>query len=238
MPVVAIEGRHGSEAREIGRRVALTLEIDFVDRLLLAEIARRVGSTVQAVAESEQQPTRVVDRLARLVQRMLERSAVAGSGGDPYFGPGVETLLSRPYRELEGATATSSIEVAEQQFIATTREVIRDIAEDGSVVILSRGGAAILQDNPKVLRVGVVADVEDRVRRTMAQEQLEMDAARQVVEQSDASQGRYFQKAFDTVPTDPFVYHVMVNTSDIGIDRASELISGLARALQSEGSLA
>ena len=38
MPVVAIEGRAGSLAPELGHLVADELKIDFVDRLLLAEI--------------------------------------------------------------------------------------------------------------------------------------------------------------------------------------------------------
>ena len=235
MPVVAIEGRVGSLAPDVGHLVAARLGADFVDRLLLAEIARRVGSTVQAVAETERRSTRLVDRLARLVQRMMESSAVAGSGGDPYFGPGVETLLARPYRELDAPASAFSTELGEKQFIDTTREVIRDIAETGSVVILSRGGAAVLRDSKKVLRVGLVADKEDRVRRIMARERLDIDAARDFVEHSDRAQARYFDKAFGTSPTDPFLYHVRLSTSGIGVERAAELISGLARAMQTEG---
>ncbi len=231
MPVVAIEGRAGSLAPELGHLVADELKIDFVDRLLLAEIARKVGSTVQALAESERRPTGVVERLAGLVQRMLERSAVAGAGGDPYFGPGIDTLLSRPYRELDDVI-TSSRDLGQQQFIDSTREVIRDIAEDGSVVIVSRGGSAILKDVPTVLRVGVVADRADRIRRIMAREKLTEEQAEEFVEHSDNAQADYFEKAFNSSPIDPFLYHVMINTSDITVERATEIVAPLARELQ------
>lgn len=234
MPVIAIEGRVGSYAPDVGRLVARELKIDFVDRLLLAEVARRAGSTVQAVAETEARPSRLVDRLARLVQRMLERSAVAG-GGDPYFGPGVETMLSRPYRELDDPAAAYPGELSEQKFIDTTAEVIRDVAEDGSVVILSRGAAAILRGNENVLRVGLVADREDRVRRIMEREQLDIDAARDFVEHSDHAQGRYFEKAFESSPIDPFLYHAMINTSGVSIENSVNLITGLARTMRAEG---
>ena len=236
MPVVAVEGRAGSLAPVLGHLVADELEIDYIDRLLLAQIAKRVGSTVQALAESERRPTGVVERPAGLVQRMLERSAVAGAGGDPYFGPGIDTLLSRPYRELDDVI-TSPRDLGQQQFIDSTREVIRDIAEDGSVVIVSRGGSAILKDVPRVLRVGVIADRSDRVRRIMERERLSEEQAEEFVEHSDSAQAAYFEKAFDSSPIDPFLYHVMINTSEISVERAAEIVVPLARELQERGQL-
>ena len=68
MPVITIEGSVGSYAPEISRSVASKFNIDFVDRLLLAEVARRVGTTVQRVSEAEQLSSRLVDRLSHLVQ--------------------------------------------------------------------------------------------------------------------------------------------------------------------------
>ncbi|MBI4220591.1 MAG: cytidylate kinase family protein, partial [Chloroflexi bacterium] len=155
MTVITIEGRAGSGAPDLGRIVAKELGLDYVDRLLLAEIGKRVGSTVEALVETERRAPGMVDRFARLIQRMLERSAVAGTGGDPYFGPGVEVLLSRPYREIEEPVVTAGHQLGEKEFIQTTREVVRDLAEIGNVVVLSRGGGAILKDRPSVLRVGL-----------------------------------------------------------------------------------
>lgn len=231
MAVVAMEGRAGAYGPAIGREVAKTLGLDFVDRLLLAEVARRVGASIQAVAESERQPSGLVDRLARMVQRMLERSAVAGSGGDPYFGPGIETLLARPYRELEEPPAAAATGLGEKEFINTTREVIEDIAESGDVVILSRGAAAILRDNPQVLRIGLIAHKDDRVHRIMVRERLNADEAAKFIENSDRAQARYFNRAFGSSPIDPFLYHVVINTSDIGVPRAADLICGLNKDL-------
>jgi cytidylate kinase len=235
MTVITIEGRTGSGAPDIGRVVAKELGLDFVDRLLLAQIAKRVGSTVEALVETERRAPTLVDRAARLIQRMLERSAVAGTGGDPYFGPGVEVLLSRPYREIDEPIVTSAHQLGEKDFIRTTREVVVDLAEVGNVVILSRGGGAILRDRPGVLRVGLVAKLEDRVRRIMLREHLDMDHARLFVQQSDEAQHRYFQDAFGTTPIDPFLYHVMWNTSEVGVEYAARTIIEMARSMRERG---
>ncbi|MDA1256292.1 MAG: cytidylate kinase-like family protein [Chloroflexi bacterium] len=232
MTVIAIEGRAGSGAVDVGRAVAREMGLDFVDRLLLAEIARRVGATVEAVHDSTLRTPGRGERFVNLVQRMLERSSVAGAGGDPYFGPGVDTLIARPYAEMSVSPATSAQEVDEQHFISTTAEVIRDVAEAGNAVIVSRGCAAILRDKPDVLRVGLVAQRSDRARRVLSQFQLDdMEAAEQYVDRSDTAQARYFERAFGTSPLDPFLYHVMWNLSQVSDEWAAARIMDASRAL-------
>ena len=236
MTIIAIEGRVGAGAPDVGRIVARELDIDFVDRLILAEIARRVGSTVGALADQERRVPSFVNRLTQSVQRMLQRSAVAGMGGDPYFGPGVEHLLSRPYNEMdEEAPASTAAELDDQHFRDTTAEVIRDIAEAGNVVILSRGGSAILRDRTDVLRVGMVARMEDRVARVMQQEKLDEDAAKEHIRHADRAQHTYFEKAFNSSPIDPFLYHFMWNTSDVSVEYAAQVLIDAAREMDDLG---
>lgn len=232
MTVIAIEGRAGSGVVDVGRAVARALDLDFVDRLLLAEIARRVGATVEAVHDSTLRTPGRGERIIGMVQRMLERSSVAGTGGDPYFGPGVDALIARPYAEMAESPVTSAQELDERHFISTTAEVIRDVAEAGNAVIVSHGCAAILRGRTDVLRVGLVAREPDRSRRILSQLQFDnLEVAEQYVAQSDAAQARYFQRAFGTSPLDPFLYHVMWNLSEVSDDWAAARIIDASRAL-------
>ena len=238
MAVITIEGRIGSGTTEVGRAVAKEFGIDYIDRLLLADIARRVGTTVEALADTERRVPSRASRFAHLIQRMLQRSAVAGMGGDPYFGPGIETLLARPYHDLEEPPAASAEEVNERHFIDTTAEVITDLAEIGNVVILSRGGAAILRDRADVLRVGLVAHQADRVRRIMERESLSEEDAAEWIEHSDQAQLRYFQRAFNTTPLDPFLYHFMLHTGEIGVEHATAIVVDAVRLITGSGTAA
>ena len=235
MTVITIEGRAGAGAPELGLIVARELGIDFVDRLILAEIARRVGATVGALADQERRVPSFVNRLTQSVQRMLHRSAVAGMGGDPYFGPGVEHLLSRPYTEMDEQPATTASELDEVHFMDTTAEVVRDIAAADNVVILSRGAAAILKDKADVLRVGVVAHMQDRVSRVMDRQKLDTEGAKAYIEHADRAQHRYFEKAFKSSPIDPFLYHFMWNTSDVSIEYASQVTIEAAKEMADKG---
>ena len=237
MSVITIEGRLGAGGPDLGRMVAKEMDLDFVDRLMLADIAKRVGSTVTALADQERRVPSLASRFAQTIQRMLHRSAVAGMGGDPYFGPGIEQLLARPYSEMEEPPHTSAEEIDEKHFIETAAEVIRDLAEIGNVVLLGRGGASILHDNPQVLRVGVVAKMEDRIVRVQQQMKFETaEQAEQLIEHTDLAQHRYFEKAFGSSPIDPFLYHFMWNTSDVSLEYATQVTIDAA-SVMSEKSL-
>ena len=236
MSVITIEGRLGAGGPDLGRIVANELGLDFIDRLMLADIAKRVGSTVTALADQESRVPSLANKFAQAIQRMLHRSAVAGMGGDPYFGPGIEQLLARPYNEMEEAPHTSAEEIDEQHFIDTALEVINDLAEIGNVVILGRGGAAILHDSPSVLRVGVIAKMEDRITRVQQQMRLDTpEAAESLIEHTDLAQHRYFERAFDSSPIDPFLYHFMWNTSDVSLEYAAQVIVDAANVMTDKG---
>lgn len=236
MTVITIEGRLGAGGPDLGRLVAKEMHLDFVDRLMLADIAKRVGATVTALADQETRVPSLANRFAQTIQRMLHRSAVAGVGGDPYFGPGIEQLLARPYSEMEEAPHTSAEEIDEQHFIDTAAEVIRDLAQIGNVVLLGRGGAAILHDNPSVLRVGVVAKMEDRVARVQSQMRIQKpEEAESLIEHTDLAQHRYFERAFDSSPIDPFLYHFMWNTSDVSLEYAAQVTIDAAQVMSEKG---
>ena len=131
MSVITIEGRLGAGGPDLGRMVAKELGLDFVDRLMLADIAKRVGATVTALADQESRVPSLANRFAQAIQRMLHRSAVAGMGGDPYFGPGIEQLLDHRVKipmggrvgslNVSAAAAVMLFELQRRSRLATSR---------------------------------------------------------------------------------------------------------------------
>ena len=102
MPVITINGPIGCGAVTIGQMVAEELNLNFVDRLFFTEAARIVGTPVGTLIAKEQRVDRFRDRLGRFVQTMLERSAMSGVSGEPYFGRGIENLPPETYMDLAG----------------------------------------------------------------------------------------------------------------------------------------
>ena len=225
MAVVTIGGPTGGGGRLIGPLVAERLGSDYVDRLILANAARQVGATVEALHQREERPVTMAERFSATLQRLLERSALAGAGGDPYFGAGTMVMLAEEFEELPRHTITRGHEVEDEEYIKAIRSVVVELAKEGNVVIVKRGGAIILRDVPGVLRVGTVASIEDRLARVIERDRLDPDEARKVVGARDKARADYFKRYFRVAnPDDPLLYHLMINTSDVDIDYAVDIV--------------
>lgn len=232
MPVITINGPVGSGAIDIGQTVAQTLNIDYVDRLVFAEAAKLVGSPVGVLVEKEQRVVRFRDRLARFLQTMLERSAVSGVGGEPYFGRGIEMLPAETYTELAGDPSSTAQQVNDKAYIEATSAVVRDLTRAGNVVIIGRGANMILLDAPGVIHVGLLAPLELRVENIMRREHFERGDAAAFVEEVEQARVTFFRKFFKVHPDDPTLYHAMLNMGKMRPTTAAEIIIHAAGDLE------
>ena len=234
MAVVTMGGLSGGGARALGPEVAQQLGADYVDRLILTDVARHVGATVEALHQREERPPTRGERFSRTLQRILERSAVTGAGGDPYFGPGVAAFFTEEYEELPQPTITRGHELEDERYIEAIRKVLRDLANGGNVVIVGRGAHIILEDMPNVLRVGVVANLEDRVVTVMERERLSKEQAAETVRTRDEARAYFFRRFFGIEePDDPTLYHLVVNTSVVRLDYAADIVIRASEAVES-----
>ncbi|MBM3945929.1 MAG: cytidylate kinase-like family protein [SAR202 cluster bacterium] len=225
MPVVTINGQIGSGAREIGPVVAQSLGVDYVDRLVLAEAGRRVGASVAALAEKEQRLVPLRQRVSRLLQAALERSASSGGAGDPFFQPSLEALTLSPYPETtRGEPITQAQELDDQRFMEAVSQVIKDLAADNNVVILGRASSLVLKGWPGALHVSTIATTEYCVETMMRREGITKDAATKLVTEQERGRISYFRRFYKADPVAPFLYHLTINVPEIGIDAAARII--------------
>ena len=88
MPVITINGVIGSGTLEVGHMVAQNMGINYVDRYIFSEAARLVGSPIGQMIEKEQRVIPFREKVARFMQTVLERSAVAGDRRRAILRPG------------------------------------------------------------------------------------------------------------------------------------------------------
>ena len=62
MTAITFGGLAGAGARSLGPLVAQRLEADYVDRLILTDVARHVGATVEALHQREERPPTTGER--------------------------------------------------------------------------------------------------------------------------------------------------------------------------------
>ena len=238
MAVIAMSGLSGGGARILGPLVAERLGADYVDRLILTDVARHVGATVEALHQREERPPTRGERFSRILQRILERSAVTGAGGDPYFGPGVAAFLTEEYEDLPQPTITRGHELEDEAYIEGVRKVIHDLAANGNVVMVGRGAHMILKDVPAVLRVGIVANLNDRITTIIERERLDSEQATKTIAARDQARAFYFKRFFEIDdPENVTHFHLAINTSAISLEYATEVVIEASNALEA-GSLA
>lgn len=234
MAVVTFNGPMGSGGVEVGVLAARMLHADYVDRLVLAEAAKRIGSTVAVLTIKEQQNIAMGDRIAYFLRTMLERSAMSGAGGEPYFSPGIEYLPSEEYTDLAAEPLTAAQRLNDQHFADVTGTVITDLAKAGNVVIDGRGSNMILKDMPGVLHVGLVAPLELRVKTIAGREHLSEEDAQKHTVELEKGRVAYYRKFFKVQPDDPALFHLVLNMGTMNPKVAAEIVAHAAQDLASE----
>ncbi|MGQ9571737.1 MAG: cytidylate kinase-like family protein [Dehalococcoidia bacterium] len=234
MPVVTISGTMGSGAREIGPLVAEMLGVDYVDRQILVDAARRLGVSAEALVERDQRSTGLRERLANMLRTFLERSAVAGVG-DPLIGSaGLEVLLARTYREMGAEVSSSAQELDDAHYIKTITAIIRELGETGNIVILGRGSQIILKELPIALHVLVQAPLKVRISHLAKRDQLTVEEAAKRIEEVDSGRAAFHRKFFKVDVDDPSLYDLVINTTRLPFTVAAETVCLAARAMERE----
>ncbi len=233
MAVITLGGLTGGGGRLLGPKLAKRLDADYVDRLILTNAAQHVGATVEALHQREQRPPTRGERFSRLLQRTLDRSSAIGMGGDPYFGPSAMAFLTQEFEEIPQPTITRGHELEDEKYILSMRNIIRQLAEGDNVVIVGRGGAIILRSMSNVLRVGTVARIEDRIGVIMDRYGIDRAQAEKTVRERDLARAYYFKRYFGIDDPDaPELYHMVINTSDIDMDYAVDMVVEACGALE------
>jgi cytidylate kinase len=102
---------------------------------------------------------------------------------------------------------------------------IRGAYKRGNVVIVGRGGQAILQERPDVLHVRIEAPLHDRVRRVQELEDLSPDDARDRIVTRDRAAAAYLKRFYAIDWSDPVLYHQVINMGKWDIDAAAHLVA-------------
>ena len=225
MPVITINGPIGCGSVTIGQMVAEQLGINFVDRMIFTEASRIVGTPVGTLIAKEQRVNRFRDRLGRFVQTVLERSAMSGVSGEPYFGRGIENLPPETYMDLTGEGGGVVQKLDDKTFIDATTKVVKDIHAKGDAVIIGRGANQILADATDTLHVGLIAPMSVRVETLMAREHFEREEAEIHVVELERAREDFVQKFWKVHPNEAKHYHMMLNMGRMSPKIAAEVIA-------------
>jgi cytidylate kinase len=217
--VICVSRTLAAGGEEVARALSQRLGFRYVDEEIVARAAEKDKVDVQLVKDAEKRQS--------FIDRLLESLAVAPSPEVMAVSPGLmHPAVFATGLELAGSGAAIRGTEHYRQLI---RDVVRETARQGSVVIVAHAAAMALAGEEGVLRVLVTASPEVRADRLAEARKISADEAAAEIKESDKSRREYFKSFYEVRDEAPTHYDIIVNTDALSIDQAIEAIVSAAR---------
>jgi len=201
MPVITISRQYGAGGKTIANLVAHKLGYQMFDDEILQEVARKANVSKHWVDSVEKEAG---SKFQRFISGIVPKSLI-------------ERIL-----DSEGGY------IDEEIYIDLLYKVITRIADQGNAVIVGRGGQYILEGFENTYHILLIADKLHRIQFMEEHYQLSSSEALKVVNANEKKRATLFRK-FGKEGYDNHVhYNIVINTSVIPIQKASDIICKLA----------
>jgi cytidylate kinase len=120
----------------------------------------------------------------------------------------------------------------ESQCVNLVKDTIVGAYKRDNVVIVGRGGQAILRENYGVLHVRLNAPLGARALRIKERESFGLGAATDLVKQKDQATSAYLKRFFDIDWDNPLLYHLILNTGKWESEDIAQMIVGALSRLK------
>ncbi len=210
MAIITMSRQIGSRALEFANQLCSELGLVAFDKNLMAKVATNVGLSAQEIidySEDEYEKRGFFEALFRRSRALGEVSMWVDS-------------QTRTVRQFD-----------EEDAIGLIRSTMNAAYKRGDVLIVGRGGQAILENRPGVLHLRVVAPFEDRVLQLQASEKLSAAQARRLIEERDAATQEYLRMFHHIDVDDPTLYHMVLNTGKLSVGQCVDLVKQALVAL-------
>jgi LacI family transcriptional regulator len=219
MAVITISRQYGSGGDEVATRICEMLGYRCFDKRLMAQIASEMTLSDSEIVDFSEDDYKVRSFL------------------DLLFGASTPRTVAQVRSWKEDATGARVPEVKlldENQAIALVQATIEASYKQGNIVIVGRGGQAILKDKPGVVHVRIEAPLEIRVKRIQDQKNIDTAAALEMVTERDKASADYLKRFHDIDWSDPALYHLVINTGQWNTEATAHLIVNAVSYLHSK----
>jgi cytidylate kinase len=208
MAAITISRQFGAGGRTLGERLCDRFKFRLVDEFVIDELARKAkvkGGWLTAM-EKEASST-LLSLLSNIVSSGLIYRTPSAPGED---------FERKKYKDF-------------------LRRIMTTMANEGGYVLLGRGSQLILRTHPKVFRILLVAEYEDRVKFMLQRYHLSEEEAKKIIKEKETQRAAVATNIFGADIDDPKIYHIILNTSllpfDWAVDFAGDIFARFRKEL-------
>ena len=201
--IITIARQYGSGGREIGEEVARLLGIPLYDKEIITDTAAK-GEIDEAV---------VINKDETAANSLLYTLAMGSNA--------VGTVAHFGYK----------MPINDKLFLLQS-EIIKGYAEKGSCVVIGRCADYVLRDEPKLVRVFIYGNTENRIERVKAfRPEIKHSQIIDLIHKTDRRRSSYYNFYTGNKWGKLENYDLAINSSTLGMKGAAELIAKAAKKL-------
>jgi cytidylate kinase len=129
----------------------------------------------------------------------------------------------------DAPTFLERVSARKEQYLAIFRSIFFEYMVQGKIVYHGLAGHIFLTDVPKVLKVRIIADFEDRISEKVEREGMTYVEARKNLLRQDSERARWARQLYGKDNLDPRLYDLYLNLRNISLDAAVSIIAGTAQ---------
>jgi len=111
-----------------------------------------------------------------------------------------------------------------EPYVAYIRAALLHQVQKDNVVYHGLAGHFLLKGVPHVLKVRIIADLEDRVKEEMKRENISAEEARRILRKDDDERRKWSKHVYGIDTWDPSLYDLVINIKYITVDGAADII--------------
>ncbi|MDY6106307.1 MAG: cytidylate kinase-like family protein [Candidatus Limisoma sp.] len=199
--VITVGRQFGSGGHDIGRRLAERLGISFYDKELLLEAARQSGMNPELIKKTDERlPSFYIGNLSMSIGYYIQP-----------FHSSASTIY---YEAIQSAV----------------RQMIEQLAEKESCVVVGRCADYLLRHNPNCINIFISAPIDDCAERVARRLSINLSDARDKVEKENKLRADYYNFYTDRQWGQADTYDLCIDSSKISEDAAIDIIIAYAKA--------
>lgn len=194
--VITINREIGSGGGTIGRELAKRLGVKFVDKAIVEALKKKFDLSEEEIEKLKAEKFNWWNEVAN-------------------------TYVNR--YSMGGFDIGTIVPTTENIFKVESR-VLKEIAAQGSCVIIGRSGFYIFKDDPNSVKIFIQSTKEKRLAHIMEKQNLSRDKAEKIMQKVDGGRENYTKKFSGTSRYNASNYDLIINVANMTTDEAVDLI--------------